>query len=217
MTVVICKQAKNIITWTETLRFVSKYLSYMYFIQLMYLNYELCCLAFLHDFVLFLFYRNYSDKSSDLAHKCDSYFKFCDKTFQIAVEHRYAHEYGEVPVTIPTAPITPRSGRPNSARKIVPKVDTFSNPKDLFDKALQSSSVASSVNSSGVMRQDSANKTAKPVATSAATYSNPKDLFEQALKSSATNSNSSNSRIVNGISPVQDLSKRYCIILWVQV
>ena len=127
------------------------------------------------------------------------------------MEHRYAHEYGEVSVSIPTAPITPRSGRPNSARKIVPKGETFTNPKDLFEKALQSSNKTSVVNSPNVLRTDSADKTAKPVVTAATAYSNPKDLFEQALKSSTTNSNSSHSRLVNGLSPVQDLGKRYCI------
>ncbi|XP_076450299.1 uncharacterized protein LOC143286570 [Babylonia areolata] len=29
-------------------------------------------------------------------HTCDIHFKFCDKSFRLSVEHRYAHEYGEL-------------------------------------------------------------------------------------------------------------------------
>ena len=130
------------------------------------------------------------------------------------MEHRYAHEYGEVSVSIPTAPITPRSGRPNSARKIVPKGEVFTNPKDLFEKALQSSDKTSAVvNSPSVLTTVSANKKANPVVTSASAYSNPKDLFEQALKSSTTNINSSNCGLVNGVPSVKTHSKRYSILL----
>lgn len=46
---------------------------------------------------------------------CDAYFNFCDKSFKIAVEHRYTHEYGELAsVNIPFAPQTPRSSSSTS-------------------------------------------------------------------------------------------------------
>ncbi|XP_025085062.1 leucine-rich repeat and IQ domain-containing protein 1-like [Pomacea canaliculata] len=48
-------------------------------------------------------------------HMCDAYFNFCDKSFKIAVEHRYTHEYGELAsVNIPFAPQTPRSSSSTS-------------------------------------------------------------------------------------------------------
>ena len=172
---------------------------------------------------ILLIFRLQKEKSGDLAHKCDSYFKFCDKTFKLAVEHRYAHEYGEVSVTMPTAPITPRSGRPNSARKVLQKGDTFTSPKDLFEKALQGSDKTFVVSKSSHSRENSAKE---PNILMSSAYSNPKDLFEQALKSGADNRNSSNSvnsqtaqkgalnsiktpGLTNGLPPLNKLGKRY--------
>ncbi|KAK3600773.1 hypothetical protein CHS0354_009199 [Potamilus streckersoni] len=84
--------------------------------------------------------RMAQEKKKDLSVFCDLYFKYCDKTFHLAVEHRYAHEYGEIPITMPTAPAGPKSKHPKSARtKIPPKEDTYMTPKEMFEKALQSS------------------------------------------------------------------------------
>ena len=136
------------------------------------------------------------------------------------MEHRYAHEYGEVSVTMPTAPITPRSGRPNSARKVVQKGDTFTSPKDLFEKALQNSNKTFVVPQSSQSTEVNGPKEPNILVSSA--YDNPKDLFEQALNSSK-NSNSSNSAsskkgaltvansqgLSNGLPVLDKLGKRY--------
>nr|KAG5699220.1 hypothetical protein BaRGS_012741 [Batillaria attramentaria] len=54
---------------------------------------------------------------SDTSHSCEDSFRFCDKSFRMAVEHRYTHEYGELSsANIPAAPSTPRSTQPSSAR-----------------------------------------------------------------------------------------------------
>ena len=177
------------------------------------------------------YFRLEGEKSSDLAHKCDSLFKFCDKTFKLAVEHRYAHEYGEVSVAMPTAPITPKSGRPNSARKLVPKGETFTSPKDLFEQALQTSDKTFVVPQPSQVTAVSAKPTKTKLSSD---YSNPKDLFERALKSSANNKNFSNSGsislvkqdlsnserpkgIANGYSTSQATRKRYVRVVSVPV
>ncbi|XP_067654966.1 leucine-rich repeat and IQ domain-containing protein 1-like [Haliotis asinina] len=106
---------------------------------------------------------------------CDVYFRYCDKSFKMAVEHRYAHEYGEVSVTIPTAPTTPKSGRPRSARaKVLPKdTDSYLSPKEMFEKALTSSS----------KKDEKTNKDVVHVSD------NPRDLFENALKARTVSGN----------------------------
>lgn len=41
---------------------------------------------------------------------CDDCFQYCDKSFKMAVEHRYSHEYGEMSnIHIPNAPSTPKT------------------------------------------------------------------------------------------------------------
>ena len=97
----------------------------------------------------------------DLAQQCDVHYKFCEKLFNTLVEHRYAHEYGEVTVPLPSAPKTPRSGRPQSSRQ----KEKFLSPKDLFENALNASSKTGLTET-----QNSAES--------------PKDLFESALKAS---------------------------------
>ncbi|XP_046573788.1 leucine-rich repeat and IQ domain-containing protein 1-like isoform X2 [Haliotis rubra] len=99
---------------------------------------------------------------------CDVYFRYCDKSFKMAVEHRYAHEYGEVSVTIPTAPTTPKSGRPQSARtKVLQKdADSYLSPKEMFEKALNCSNKKDEQTKQDVVH----------------VYDNPRDLFEKALE-----------------------------------
>ncbi|XP_071100277.1 leucine-rich repeat- and IQ domain-containing protein 1-like isoform X2 [Haliotis cracherodii] len=101
---------------------------------------------------------------------CEVYFRYCDKSFKMAVEHRYAHEYGEVSMTIPTAPTTPKSGRPQSARtKALQKdTDSYLSPKEMFEKALNSSN-----------KKDEEMKQEGGLVSD-----NPRDLFEKALKAS---------------------------------
>lgn len=85
----------------------------------------------------------------------------------MAVEHRYAHEYGEVSMTIPTAPTTPKSGRPQSTRtKALQKdTDSYLSPKEMFEKALNSSNKKDEE-----LKQDGG-----------LVSDNPRDLFEKAL------------------------------------
>ncbi|KAL3842586.1 hypothetical protein ACJMK2_020580, partial [Sinanodonta woodiana] len=84
--------------------------------------------------------RMAQEKERDLSVFCDLYFKYCDKTFHLAVEHRFAHEYGEIPIPMPTAPTGPKTKHPKSARTKIPlKEDTYMTPKEMFEKALQSS------------------------------------------------------------------------------
>ena len=101
------------------------------------------------------------------------YYKYCEKTFNMAVEHRYAHEYGEISVTMPTAPSTPKSGRPKSGRQ----KDTFISPKDMFENALRASTQPNAINGA------SSNFSMKTTHIMTSLDSNPKDLFEQALMS----------------------------------
>ncbi|XP_041367089.1 leucine-rich repeat and IQ domain-containing protein 1-like [Gigantopelta aegis] len=70
---------------------------------------------------------------------CEIYFRYCDKSFKMAVDHRYAHEYGNISMNIPKAPQTPRSGQTRSVRTKKKDEHVFLNPKDLFEKALKSS------------------------------------------------------------------------------
>ena len=69
-------------------------------------------------FILLLLSRSSAARlRADNTHICDDYFRFCDKSFRMAVEHRYAHEYGELSsANIPSVPQTPRSARPSSGR-----------------------------------------------------------------------------------------------------
>ncbi|KAL8606223.1 hypothetical protein ACOMHN_043441 [Nucella lapillus] len=55
---------------------------------------------------------------ADKHHICDTHFKFCEKSFKLAVEHRYTHEYGELstPSNLPNPPQAPQTHRPPSAR-----------------------------------------------------------------------------------------------------
>lgn len=77
----------------------------------------------------------------DLQNLCDIYFKFCDKTHKLAVEHRYAHEYGEISMAMPSAPSTPKTNtsRPKSSRtRAIPKEEQqYMSPKEMFEKAIQ--------------------------------------------------------------------------------
>ena len=67
------------------------------------------------------FRMSQTQTNSDGTHLCDDYFKYCCKSFKLAVEHRYAHEYGELSTAnFPAAPPTPHSSRPSSGRS--PKV-----------------------------------------------------------------------------------------------
>ncbi|XP_060068248.1 leucine-rich repeat and IQ domain-containing protein 1-like [Ylistrum balloti] len=91
-----------------------------------------------------------SDGSVDLAYMCEIHFKFCDKMYQVAVEYRNSHEYGEVTMTMPTAPSTPKTvSHPRSGRaRPVPAIreDQYISPKEMFERALQGGN--SSVNNS---------------------------------------------------------------------
>lgn len=147
----------------------------------------------------------------DQCQVCDLHYKFCDRTFNIAVEHRYAHEYGDISVAMPTAPTGPKSGRPLSSRQR----EKFTNPKEMFENASKSNNAepclgnttngkelvssnprdlfenALKYQTAGKQNADSVNdikeKVVKGQNTSAGQlghYENPKDLFEQALKSS---------------------------------
>ncbi|XP_069132519.1 leucine-rich repeat and IQ domain-containing protein 1-like [Argopecten irradians] len=77
----------------------------------------------------------------NLSHMCDIHYKFCDKMHHIAVEYRNSHEYGEVTMTVPTAPSTPRTvSHPRSGRtKPAPVVreEQYVSPKEMFERALQ--------------------------------------------------------------------------------
>ena len=115
------------------------------------------------------FFRSLTS-STDQVKICDVYFKFCDRLLNTSVEYRNAHEYGEVPLTMPTVPTAPKSGRPSSSRQR----EKFANPRDLFENALKSANTNSSAEVKTVTVQKVEAKTE---------YSNPKDLFENALKS----------------------------------
>lgn len=93
------------------------------------------------------------------------YYKFCDRTFNVAVEHRYAHEYGDISITMPTAPTTPKSGRPLSSRQR----EKFMNPKEMFENALKST------NKDSKLMNESLN--------SKSVTGKPNDLFENAVTS----------------------------------
>lgn len=77
-----------------------------------------------------------NNSPSDLSSICDVYFKYCDKTFQIAVEHRYAHEYGEITLTVPTAPMGPKSSQLNARLRLANRDDQYLSPKEKFEQAL---------------------------------------------------------------------------------
>ncbi|XP_064599995.1 leucine-rich repeat and IQ domain-containing protein 1-like [Liolophura sinensis] len=52
---------------------------------------------------------------TDLAGACAAHSSMCHTTFDLAVEHRYAHEYGEVIINWPAAPSVPKpTGRTTS-------------------------------------------------------------------------------------------------------
>lgn len=75
--------------------------------------------------------------SQEIMALCDIYFNFCDKTFKLTIEHRYAHEYGDIMLAVPTAPTGPKPDRPLSARnKSRQSIDRFMSPKEMFEKAL---------------------------------------------------------------------------------
>ncbi|XP_078331507.1 leucine-rich repeat- and IQ domain-containing protein 1-like isoform X2 [Crassostrea virginica] len=80
----------------------------------------------------------------DLGALCDLYFKYCDTTQKLAEEHRYAHEYGEITMAVPTAPSTPKSSQRPPSSKSVRQAQKegqghLLNPKELFERALQGS------------------------------------------------------------------------------
>ncbi|XP_061181826.1 leucine-rich repeat and IQ domain-containing protein 1-like [Saccostrea echinata] len=78
----------------------------------------------------------------DLGSLCDLYFKYCDTTQRLAEEHRYAHEYGEITMAMPTAPSTPKSSqRPASSKSVrqAQRESQLLNPKEMFERALKSS------------------------------------------------------------------------------
>ena len=76
----------------------------------------------------------------------------------MAEDHRYSHEYGEVSVTLPTAPSTPKSGRPRSSRASKVLQDSYMSPKEMFERALQNGG------SNGLVRGDNV-AIVKPVVT----------------------------------------------------
>ncbi|XP_062595804.1 leucine-rich repeat and IQ domain-containing protein 1-like [Saccostrea cucullata] len=80
----------------------------------------------------------------DLGSLCDLYFKYCDTTQRLAEEHRYAHEYGEITMAMPTAPSTPKSSqRPASSKSVrQARESQHLNPKEMFERALKSSEEA---------------------------------------------------------------------------
>ncbi|XP_052797623.1 leucine-rich repeat and IQ domain-containing protein 1-like [Mya arenaria] len=114
-------------------------------------------------------------------HTCDIQYKLCERIFNLAVEYRYAHEYGDVSITMPTAPPGPKSGRPLSSRQR----EKFMNPKDMFENALKSSSATSKTADGQHEHSEAANGT------------NPKDLFENALKSNQQDTTAGNSLSVH--------------------
>ncbi|KAL5007909.1 hypothetical protein ScPMuIL_016715 [Solemya velum] len=108
-------------------------------------NFEAMCLSQMQLYTeLFIkFEQDLGSKqclpSPELKTLCDIYFNYCDRTFKIAVEHRYAHEYGDIMLTVPTAPTGPKPDRPLSARtKHLQSIDRFMSPKEMFEKALNS-------------------------------------------------------------------------------
>ncbi|KAK7098300.1 leucine-rich repeat- and IQ domain-containing protein 1-like isoform X2 [Littorina saxatilis] len=92
-------------------------------------SFEMLCLSQLqlHKDIKITFDKECRSSSAsinkDSAHICDVHFKFCDGSFKMAVEHRYAHEYGELSSYVPAAPETPRSARPVSGRS--PKIPAY--------------------------------------------------------------------------------------------
>ncbi|CAG2248371.1 unnamed protein product [Mytilus edulis] len=101
--------------------------------------------------------------SSNLSELCEIYFKFCDKTHKMAEDNRYAHEYGEISIAQPTAPSTPKSGRPRSARANKVVQDSYMSPKDMFEKALHDGG-SKGGGSNGLVRGDNV-AVVKPVIT----------------------------------------------------
>lgn len=85
----------------------------------------------------------------------------------MSVEYRNAHEYGEIPVSMPTTTAAPKSARLLSARQ----QETFMNPREMFENALKSVNTTSSVSD------------VKIKCDTKTEISNPKDLFENALSS----------------------------------
>lgn len=82
----------------------------------------------------------------------------------MAEEYRYAHEYGDVSITVPTAPTTPKSGRPRSARaNKVLQQDSYMSPKEMFERALQGGG-GKDGGSNGLVRGDNV-AVVKPVVT----------------------------------------------------
>ncbi|XP_052676986.1 leucine-rich repeat and IQ domain-containing protein 1-like [Crassostrea angulata] len=78
----------------------------------------------------------------DLGALCDLYFKYCDTTQKLAEEHRYAHEYGEITMAVPTAPSTPKSSqRPPSSKSVrqAQRESHLLNPKEMFERAVKTS------------------------------------------------------------------------------
>ncbi|KAL4225103.1 Leucine-rich repeat and IQ domain-containing protein 1 [Mactra antiquata] len=141
--------------------------------------------AFKDSFMIFQ--QNISSGVSDQITTSDIYYKFCDKLFNMAVDYRYIHEYGEVSF-IPSAPTIPKSGRPLSARQR----EKFMNPKDLFENALKSSENPGESN-------HLANKNESTI------HNDPKDLFENALKSQSRTGNltTSNEKIADSSKPFE--------------
>lgn len=116
------------------------------------------------------------------------------------MEYRYAHEYGEISITMPSAPSIPKPGKPLSARR-----EKVVNPKDMFENALKASSngtlktnpdvttktngIHETITSNGqvpVLSSDSVVPSKKMVPTASYGAYESKNLFEQALASAGS-------------------------------
>lgn len=103
-------------------------------------------LSFVDKFSLIVYFFNIRAEKSklplDLGALCDLYFKYCDTTQKLAEEHRYAHEYGEITMAVPTAPSTPKSSqRPPSSKSVrqAQRESHLLNPKEMFERAVKTS------------------------------------------------------------------------------
>lgn len=148
-------------------------------------------------------FRARCDAPNDKSHICESYFKFCEHSFKLSLEHRYAHEYGELSTSkVPSPPFTPRTSQQLSSRACKPSPyfgTTCDEEKSLLPESVspynlqhcieseQSSSFATQVCSSW-SNDSSSQEHSKLKALS------EKDKFEMSLRSQV-----SSSRIVSSL------------------
>ncbi|XP_052230384.1 leucine-rich repeat and IQ domain-containing protein 1-like [Dreissena polymorpha] len=136
-------------------------------------------LTYLHDF---LSVKNATGAKQSAQDICESCFKFCDRSFSVAVEFRYAHEYGDVTVTMPTTQSIPKAGQPMSSGN----PEKFMNPKEMFENALKSSG--------GRTNGQKSNNNSNILSEFQNSVSDPKQMFESALNASARKIEASNNR-----------------------